>query len=62
MPQQFNELADYNSRVWKGIQHTPEYMARMAELQAEFDAWSHQRMLDEGWAEREPGVYVREQG
>jgi hypothetical protein len=37
--QKFKELADYNTRVSKGIVHTPEYDARMAELQAEFDEW-----------------------
>lgn len=38
-PDKFRELADYNARVYKGIVHTPEYHARMAELQAEFDLW-----------------------
>lgn len=39
MPDRFNELADYNARKWQGIQHTPEYEARMAELQRDFDEW-----------------------
>ena len=32
-----NLLSDYNNRVSKGIVHTPEYVARMKKLQAEFD-------------------------
>jgi hypothetical protein len=34
----WDELAGYNSRVSKGIVHTPEYVARMAAEQARFDA------------------------
>ena len=33
----WDELADYNSRVSKGIVHTPEYVAYMAEKQIQFD-------------------------
>ena len=40
MPQRFCELADYNSRVRKGIVHTAEYAARMAALKADFGQWS----------------------
>ncbi len=40
MPLQFHELADYNARVSKGVVHSPEYVARMALLQREFDEWS----------------------
>lgn len=31
-------LAAYNGEVARGIMHTPEWTARMAELQARFDA------------------------
>lgn len=37
--QKFRELADYNTRVYHGVVHTPEYDARMAKLQEEFDRW-----------------------
>ena len=40
MPQRFEELAGYNSRKSQGIQHDPEYVARMAVLQADFDRWT----------------------
>ncbi len=39
MPEQFEVLADYNTEVWHGIVHTPEYDARMAVLQDEFYRW-----------------------
>ena len=35
-----NELAIYNAEVARGIVHTPEWDAKMAELQREFDAWA----------------------
>lgn len=40
MPAKFQELADYNTRVSKGITHSPGYMARMVLLQREFDEWN----------------------
>jgi hypothetical protein len=49
MPLRFNELADYNARVWKGVAHTPEYAARMAQLQAEFDEWNRADMVRAGY-------------
>lgn len=48
MPRQFGELADYNSRVSKGVRHTAEYDARMAALQGEFDAWRAEANRREG--------------
>lgn len=33
----WNALADYNTRVSKGIVHTPEFVALMVEEQAAFD-------------------------
>ena len=39
MPERFEELAGYNARKYKGIAHDPEYVTRMAALQAEFDEW-----------------------
>ena len=34
----FETLATYNAEVARGIVHTPEWDARMADLQREFDA------------------------
>jgi hypothetical protein len=34
----FDELADFNGEVGRGIQHTPEMRERMAKLQADYDA------------------------
>ena len=39
MPDRFIPLAGYNAEVWRGIGHTPEFDARMAALQREFDQW-----------------------
>ena len=36
-PYEFAELADYNSRVAKGIVHTDAYVERMRAEQARFD-------------------------
>ena len=36
----FQELAGYNDRVSKGIVHTPEYVARMADEQRLFHEWA----------------------
>ena len=38
MPAKFKELADYNADR-KRLVFTPEYEARMTELQAEFNEW-----------------------
>jgi hypothetical protein len=35
----WSRLAAYNSEVSRGIVHTPEYDAKMAEEQRQFDAW-----------------------
>ena len=40
MPYLFEELADYNSRVSKGIVHTEEYQNYMRKLQEQFNRWS----------------------
>ena len=37
MKKEFNELADYNTRVFKGIVHTKEYKKKMEKLQKEFN-------------------------
>ena len=42
MPARFNELADYNARKSHGVQHDPEYVARMTVLQAEFNRWQQE--------------------
>ncbi|MEU8040899.1 hypothetical protein [Streptosporangium sp. NPDC049078] len=38
---EFDTLAQYNAERARGIQHTPEWQARMAELQAQFNAAYH---------------------
>lgn len=40
MPEMFNELADYNAEVARGIVHTEEWKNRMAHLQDLFNQWS----------------------
>jgi len=35
--EKFSPLATYNSEVGRGLVHTPEWAARMAKLQQEFD-------------------------
>jgi hypothetical protein len=40
MPGPFEALAQYNSERARGLVHTPEWDARMAALQAEFDEWA----------------------
>ena len=37
MPPKFERLAQYNAERARGIAHTPEYDAEMAELQREFN-------------------------
>jgi hypothetical protein len=49
MPAEFEELAAYNANAGKGVACTPEYAARMADLQAQFDAWNEWQMLREGF-------------
>ena len=39
MPGKFVPLANYNAEAWRGIAHTQEYEAQMAQLQREFDEW-----------------------
>lgn len=39
----WDELADYNSRVAKGIVHTPEYVERMRQEQVAFNREQEQR-------------------
>ena len=46
MPQKFEVLAVYNAEVARGIVHTPEWDARMAALQAEYDQSDEDRIRD----------------
>ena len=39
MPFEFQELAEYNTRVLNGIIHDKEYQKRMQKLQKEYDLW-----------------------
>ena len=40
MPERFNKLARYNGEVRRGIMHTQEYDAEMAQLQREYNQWN----------------------
>ena len=40
MPERFNRLAKYNGEVRRGILHTQEYDAEMAQLQREYNQWN----------------------
>lgn len=44
MAGKFELLATYNSECMRGIVHTADYDAKMAELQREFDAYAGERM------------------
>ena len=41
----FSALAAYNAERYRGIGHTPEWDARMAVLQARFDAFERERYV-----------------
>jgi len=62
MPDEFRELADYNSRKASGIVHTIRYAQRMAVLQARYNEWQDQDLRQRGWLPREdaPGAWYRE--
>jgi hypothetical protein len=60
MPARFEELARYNAEVSRGIVHKPEFVARMRTLRADFDEWTHQQILAEGFVETSPGVYEKQ--
>lgn len=49
MPDEFKELAAYNGRVGEGAVFPPEYVAAMAELQKQFDAWNEWQLRREGF-------------
>jgi len=53
----WSELADYNNRVSKGIVHTPEYAARMAEQQRQFNI----EHGTEWWDDEGDGIIGRNQ-
>lgn len=55
----WDALATYNAEVARGLVHTPEWKAKMAEEQKLFDKEQHQRYLDEGWT-RVGNAYIRE--
>lgn len=46
-PQEFEELAVYNSEVHRGIIHTKEWVERMRKLSTEFTLWNMKRGYDE---------------
>jgi hypothetical protein len=42
-----DELAVYNAEVSRGIVHTPEWKALMAERQRQFDEWQDAKFVEE---------------
>ena len=48
---EFADLATYNSEVARGIVHTPEWDARMAEDQERFNKQQRELYPDEIWIE-----------
>jgi len=38
-PDEYPDLAEYDSRVARGVVHTPEYVARMERARARRDLW-----------------------
>lgn len=50
----WHELADYNSRVGKGIVHEPEYVARMQREQDQFDLEHYGPEPRKAWLETRP--------
>lgn len=43
MPDIFHDLATYHCEVDRGIMHTPEWQARMAALQEQFNEWDRRQ-------------------
>lgn len=58
MDPKFIPLADYNGEVAWGIAHAPERDAKMAVLQAEFDAGRRGQMIADGGFEWLPGTWI----
>lgn len=50
MPSGFEELAQYNAEVSRGLVHTPEHKERMVVLQECFDEWARQAYVHGGEA------------
>lgn len=48
----YKDLAQYNAECWRGIAHTSEWDAMMAELQEEFNRYQVQVDLMEQWRHR----------
>ena len=44
MPHGFEALAQYNAETYRGLIHTPEHDAKMAESQREFNEWAARDM------------------
>jgi hypothetical protein len=40
MPDRYEALARYNAERDRGLMHTPQWDARMAELQSDFEQWA----------------------
>ena len=47
-PQEFSELATYNSEVARGIMHTPEWTSRMKLVQEAFNARQREWAAENG--------------
>ncbi len=56
LPAEFAGLTTYNSEVARGLVHTPEWAARMARLQVEYEAWQREQWQKQGFGVEElPG-------
>lgn len=49
------DLARFNAEVARGIIHTDEWRAKMAEVQAQFDAERRQRLIADGYEQVNDG-------
>ena len=56
-----NRLGTYNAERARGIMHTPEWQAKMADMQARFDAGERERFLSQ-LPERQREQYLRREG
>jgi hypothetical protein len=50
MPLEFSALSVYSGEKSRGIVHTPEYAARMTELQERFETWRYEQLCAEARA------------
>lgn len=53
----WDALATYNAERARGLLHSPQWHARMADEQAAFNAERERELVTEGWKEIAPGVW-----